>query len=207
MEEILSRHKKELKLLQGEIMQLKKSVGKGSASKSKKKEIDQQIVNMELDLKQRHEKELQLAQESIADGEKANAGEVEALQEREKRESEFEAMRAEAAKEAELMPDKKELEMRSIERYLEPLNLKIKQFFLMPDEFDSYCQEMSTGAVWGGQSEIQAICQALQLQIHVIQMDSIVVKLGQEFENCPPLQLSYHRYSYGLGEHYKYFFI
>lgn len=77
----------------------------------------------------------------------------------------------------------------------------------MPDEFDSYCQEMSTGAVWGGQSEIQAICQALQLQIHVIQMDSIVVKLGQEFENCPPLQLSYHRYSYGLGEHYKYFFI
>lgn len=89
MEEILSRHKKEvnrqliqLKLLQGEIMQLKKSVGKGSASKSKKKEIDQQIVNMELDLKQRHEKELQLAQESIADGEKANAGEVEALQER-----------------------------------------------------------------------------------------------------------------------------
>lgn len=38
-------------------------------------------------------------------------------------------MRAEAAKEAELMPDKKELEMRSIERYLEPLNLKIKQVF------------------------------------------------------------------------------
>ncbi|KAJ3322201.1 OTU domain-containing protein 6B [Boothiomyces sp. JEL0866] len=286
MEEILSRHKKELKLLQGEIMQLKKSVGKGSASKSRKKEVEQQIVQMELDLKTKHENEIKLAQANtptVSDDialevavdkiqEKVTELEIEptvkkskAKRRKEKRENEFEAMRAEAAKEAESMPDNRALEFASIEGYLQPLNLKIRQVseadghclfnaiadqillydtestlnfqdlrkvataymkshsgdfvpFLtnkngdmlsegklkfIADEFESYCNEMCTGALWGGQNEIQALCKALELQIHIIQMNSIVVKLGEEHNRLPPLLISYHRFSYGLGEHYN----
>ncbi|KAJ3272163.1 OTU domain-containing protein 6B [Terramyces sp. JEL0728] len=250
MEEILARHKKELKLLQGEVMQLKKSVGKGSASKSKKKEVEEHIAKIELELKERHAAELNLAQESTT-----NIDSNAEILNQEKRENEFEAMRAEAAKEAEQMPDNKQLETLSIDSYLQPLGLKIKQayghclFYAIADqlylrdpentlnfqdlrklatdymldhkddfmpfltnkhgdilndsEFEDYCEEMCTGAVWGGQSELQALCQSLKVQINIVQMNSVLVKLGEEFDRLPPLLLSYHRHSFGLGEHYK----
>ncbi|XP_076045494.1 deubiquitinase OTUD6B-like isoform X2 [Oratosquilla oratoria] len=54
-EQLLSRHRKEKKDLQAQIMQLKKHVNK---DKKKKKEIADEIVKLEKDLQERHEKEL-----------------------------------------------------------------------------------------------------------------------------------------------------
>ena len=62
---------------------------------------------------------------------------------------------------------------------------------------------MDTGAEWGGQNELHALSQALKRQIKIIQINAVVVKIGEEFTSLPPLSLSYHRHAYALGEHYK----
>eukprot|EP00056_Hartaetosiga_gracilis_P001397 m.44718 g.44718 ORF g.44718 m.44718 type:complete len:291 (+) comp10620_c0_seq2:61-933(+) len=56
MEELLQRHKKELRKLQGEMTRLKKSAPKGD--KKKKKEVAAQIEQMEKDMKMKHLQEI-----------------------------------------------------------------------------------------------------------------------------------------------------
>uniref|UniRef100_H2Y9H4 OTU domain-containing protein n=1 Tax=Ciona savignyi TaxID=51511 RepID=H2Y9H4_CIOSA len=70
------------------------------------------------------------------------------------------------------------------------------------DEFESYCCEVEKSGVWGGQLELQAISNAFQTPIHVIQAGSSSVKLGEQYEQSPIL-LTYHRHELGLGEHYN----
>lgn len=55
-EQLLARHRKEKKDLQGKILQLKKTINK---DKKKKKEIGDQIENMEKEMKERHAKEVE----------------------------------------------------------------------------------------------------------------------------------------------------
>ncbi|KAJ3107228.1 OTU domain-containing protein 6B [Phlyctochytrium planicorne] len=62
VEDIQSRHKKELKELTGQITALKKTISKGAADKKKKKDVQDQITAMEAEIKGRHEKELAEAQ-------------------------------------------------------------------------------------------------------------------------------------------------
>ncbi|RKO92483.1 hypothetical protein BDK51DRAFT_18214, partial [Blyttiomyces helicus] len=73
---------------------------------------------------------------------------------------------------------------------------------LTPGGFEKYCSDLTNTAVWGGQLEIRALSKALQRQIHVVQMNTPLLKIGEEMVG-EPLTLSYHRHAYGLGEHYN----
>lgn len=70
------------------------------------------------------------------------------------------------------------------------------------DEFEKYCSEVEHTAAWGGQLELRALTQVLQLPIEVIQADSPTIKIGEEY-NSEAITLVYMRHAYGLGEHYN----
>lgn len=70
------------------------------------------------------------------------------------------------------------------------------------DEFEKYCSDVEHTAVWGGQLELRALTQVLQLPIEVIQASSATIKIGEEFDS-EPITLVYMRHAYGLGEHYN----
>ncbi|CAI2175266.1 6085_t:CDS:2 [Funneliformis geosporum] len=73
-----------------------------------------------------------------------------------------------------------------------------------PEQFSKYCDELENTAVWGGQLEIIAISKAFKLPVHVIQMNSPLMKISDdEFLNKEPIVISYHRHMYGLGAHYN----
>lgn len=74
---------------------------------------------------------------------------------------------------------------------------------LSSSDFLDYCSKIESSAEWGGQIELQAISKSLKRAIHVVQMGSKVIIIGEEFVESPPIFLSYHRYAYGLGEHYN----
>lgn len=70
------------------------------------------------------------------------------------------------------------------------------------DKFDVYCDKVESTATWGGQPEIVAISKALEVPIFVVQANIPILKIGEDYSN-KPLYISYHRHSYGLGEHYN----
>ena len=69
------------------------------------------------------------------------------------------------------------------------------------DAFLAYCDAIETTGVWGGQPEILALSQSLDVPIWVVQSDSPTLKIGESKRK--PLLISYHRKMYGLGEHYN----
>ncbi|KAK6324297.1 hypothetical protein J4Q44_G00066360 [Coregonus suidteri] len=70
------------------------------------------------------------------------------------------------------------------------------------DEFEKYCSDVADTAAWGGQLELRALTQVLQLPIEVLQADSPAIMIGEEFDKSP-ITLIYMRHAYGLGEHYN----
>lgn len=70
------------------------------------------------------------------------------------------------------------------------------------DEFGKYCNDVADTAAWGGQLELKALSQVLQLPIEVIQAESLSIIIGEEYDR-PPITLIYMRHAYGLGEHYN----
>lgn len=70
------------------------------------------------------------------------------------------------------------------------------------DEFEKYCNDVADTAAWGGQLELKALSQVLQLPIEVIQAESLSIIIGEEYDR-PPITLIYMRHAYGLGEHYN----
>ncbi|CAG8463769.1 2626_t:CDS:2 [Ambispora gerdemannii] len=72
------------------------------------------------------------------------------------------------------------------------------------EQFQKYCDELESTATWGGQLEVNALSKAYKLPVHIVQMDSPVLKISDvEFSGQQPIILSYHRHMYGLGEHYN----
>ena len=72
--------------------------------------------------------------------------------------------------------------------------------------FDTYCMKVESDilAEWGGQLEIRAISEALQVAIYVYAANAPVVRMGEEnAHNTTPLRLAYHRHYFSLGEHYN----
>eukprot|EP00249_Psilotum_nudum_P018245 c26711_g1_i1 orf=295-1317(-) len=78
--------------------------------------------------------------------------------------------------------------------------------------FQKYCEEVESTATWGGQLELGALAHSLRKHIIVFCGDSPNVEMGKEYEcdtfedglaSNPSLRLSYHRYAFGLGEHYN----
>ncbi|KAL2768603.1 OTU domain-containing protein 6A [Daubentonia madagascariensis] len=70
------------------------------------------------------------------------------------------------------------------------------------EDFLNYCDDIVHSASWGGQLELRALSHVLQTPIEVIQADSPVVVIGEEYTR-KPLTLVYLRYACNLGEHYN----
>lgn len=70
------------------------------------------------------------------------------------------------------------------------------------EEFEKYCSDVADTAAWGGQLELKALSQVLQLPLEVIQADSPCITIGEEYDK-PKITLIYMRHAYGLGEHYN----
>ncbi|XP_036267361.1 OTU domain-containing protein 6A [Pipistrellus kuhlii] len=71
------------------------------------------------------------------------------------------------------------------------------------DDFFSYCDRIVRSASWGGQLELRALSHVLQRPIEVIQTESPVLLVGEEYTK-KPLTLVYRRYTSSLGgEHYS----
>uniref|UniRef100_A0A3P9NJL8 ubiquitinyl hydrolase 1 n=1 Tax=Poecilia reticulata TaxID=8081 RepID=A0A3P9NJL8_POERE len=70
------------------------------------------------------------------------------------------------------------------------------------DEFEKYCSDAEHTAAWGGQLELRALTQVLNLPIEVIQADSPSIRIGEEYDG-EVITLVYMRHAYGLGEHYN----
>ncbi|KAI9024462.1 hypothetical protein CLU79DRAFT_107778 [Phycomyces nitens] len=72
------------------------------------------------------------------------------------------------------------------------------------DDFKQYCNDVENSPRWGGQLEILALSKAKKVPIHVIQMGSPVLKIGdEEFAEKKPLVLAYYKHLYSLGAHYN----
>lgn len=70
------------------------------------------------------------------------------------------------------------------------------------EAFESYCKEVETTKLWGGQLELKALSNILACSIKVIQATGPPTIQGENFEG-PELILTYHRHLYRLGEHYN----
>nr|CAG8480188.1 3391_t:CDS:2 [Entrophospora candida]CAG8558821.1 1094_t:CDS:2 [Entrophospora candida] len=72
------------------------------------------------------------------------------------------------------------------------------------EQYQKYCNDLKNTAIWGGQLEILALSRYFQIPVHIVQMNSPILKvLDEEFPNKDPITLSFHRHMYGLGSHYN----
>lgn len=70
-------------------------------------------------------------------------------------------------------------------------------------EFEKYCADLRNTAAWGGQIEITALSQILQVPIEVIQATGPSTIQGDDKFNGSNLIITYHRNMFSLGEHYN----
>ncbi|KLJ13454.1 hypothetical protein EMPG_11605 [Blastomyces silverae] len=69
-----------------------------------------------------------------------------------------------------------------------------------------YVHKIRATAEWGGQLELQAIAQAYNVHINVVQGDGRIEKFeprNSNKEDRKTIWLAYYRHTYGLGEHYN----
>jgi len=79
-----------------------------------------------------------------------------------------------------------------------------------PKEFEHYCADIRNTAVWGGEPEILALSRAYNVPIHVIQDSEPTTVVHNpagtnagNLDDKRVVRISYHRWMYGLGEHYN----
>ncbi|KAJ3075073.1 OTU domain-containing protein 6B [Podochytrium sp. JEL0797] len=65
------------------------------------------------------------------------------------------------------------------------------------EQYEQYCCNVEASATWGGQLEIKAMTMALKRPVHIVQMGTPVVKVGEEFEG-EPLMLSLSEFTHFL---------
>ncbi|XP_004595324.2 OTU domain-containing protein 6A [Ochotona princeps] len=98
---------------------------------------------------------------------------------------------------------------RSTAEYMQHHVDEFLPFFSNPDghtctrkDFLKYCEDIDRCASWGTQIELRALSHILQTPIEVIQADSPIITIGEEY-NKKPLILVYLRYACDIGEHYN----
>lgn len=70
--------------------------------------------------------------------------------------------------------------------------------------FEEHCAKVADTAEWGGQPELLALTRLLHRPIWVHSRGAPVLKMGEDLVDAPPpLQLTFHRHYYALGEHYN----
>ncbi|EGE83864.1 OTU domain-containing protein 6B [Blastomyces dermatitidis ATCC 18188] len=70
----------------------------------------------------------------------------------------------------------------------------------------TYVHKIRATAEWGGQLELQAIAQAYNVHVNVVQGDGRIEKFepqNNNKEDNKTIWLAYYRHTYGLGEHYN----
>ncbi|KAK2083345.1 OTU domain-containing protein 6A [Saguinus oedipus] len=70
------------------------------------------------------------------------------------------------------------------------------------DDFLIYCDNIVNTKAWGGQLELRALSHVLKTPIEVIQADSPILVIGEEYTK-KPIILVYLHYACILGEHYN----
>ncbi|EPY52581.1 OTU family cysteine protease [Schizosaccharomyces cryophilus OY26] len=69
---------------------------------------------------------------------------------------------------------------------------------------EQYCNEISTTGKWGGDIEIQALSNDLNVPIHVYNTNGPVIKFEpQDVKHTTPVCIAYYQHLYGLGAHYN----
>lgn len=70
------------------------------------------------------------------------------------------------------------------------------------ESYDGYCNRVESSSDWGGELELRALADELQVQILVHRAEAEPLPLGDS--DCGlPLQVTYHRHYFTLGEHYN----
>ncbi|CAJ0576647.1 unnamed protein product, partial [Mesorhabditis spiculigera] len=82
-------------------------------------------------------------------------------------------------------------------------------FFLDEEElgngktYAQYCDRVEKdSSLWGGEVEINALAQAIPLEIEVLHADGQVLKFGEGSSDKPAI-ITYHRHAISLGAHYN----
>lgn len=71
------------------------------------------------------------------------------------------------------------------------------------EDFGGYCRRVESSGDWGGELELRALADSLRLQIRVHRAgEAKALELGKK-GGGEPLQVTYHRHYYALGEHYN----
>jgi len=72
------------------------------------------------------------------------------------------------------------------------------------EDFVGYCDRVERSADWGGELELRALADELHARILVHRAEEAEpLALGEAADEGPPLQVTYHRHYYALGEHYN----
>ncbi|CAF0731510.1 unnamed protein product [Brachionus calyciflorus] len=75
--------------------------------------------------------------------------------------------------------------------------------FLDSEKYVEYCEKIKNTSVWGGQLELKALSELLDLTIQVIQSEGPEIIIGEDKKSVKPLIITYHRHMLGSGEHYN----
>ena len=68
--------------------------------------------------------------------------------------------------------------------------------------YEDYCENIKNETVWGGQLELKALSDVLNVVIEVIQSEGSEIIIGNQ-SNTSSLIITYHRKMFGSGEHYN----
>ncbi|WBW73324.1 ubiquitin specific cysteine protease, OTU family, Otu2 [Schizosaccharomyces osmophilus] len=69
---------------------------------------------------------------------------------------------------------------------------------------EQYCNEIRTTGKWGGDIEIQALSNDVQVPIYVYNTNGPIIKFEpQEAKHTTPVCIAYYQHLYGLGAHYN----
>ncbi|KAG8042568.1 hypothetical protein G9C98_005202 [Cotesia typhae] len=74
---------------------------------------------------------------------------------------------------------------------------------LTEEQYQQYCDNVATTSAWGGAIELQVLSRILSCSIEVVQAVGSSYIVGDEFESCKKITLTYHRHMYELGAHYN----
>lgn len=74
--------------------------------------------------------------------------------------------------------------------------------FYTREDFLRYCDDIVHNASWGGQLELRALSHVLQTPIEVVQANSPIIVIGEEYTR-KPITLVYLHYACDFGEHYN----
>jgi OTU domain-containing protein 6 len=69
--------------------------------------------------------------------------------------------------------------------------------------YEEYCQNIKDQTVWGGQLELKALSDVLNVLIEVIQSEGSEIIIGDQSKASGSLIITYHRKMFGSGEHYN----